>query len=90
MFFSRGSGPVFTFLRCECTLEGSSIKLTIIFSVVGWGVITVFQGIVHNFAGLAACRFFLGMFEAGLFPGCQFYLSCWVSSIMLYTILPTM
>ncbi|KAK5168130.1 uncharacterized protein LTR77_006698 [Saxophila tyrrhenica] len=45
--------------------------------VLGWGIVTVCQGVVHNFAGLAACRWFLGMLEAGLFPGCQFYLSCW-------------
>jgi len=31
------------------------------------------MGIVHNFAGLAAARFFLGLAESGLFPGiCKF------------------
>jgi hypothetical protein len=29
----------------------------------------VYRGIVHNFAGLAAARFFLGLAESGLFPG---------------------
>ncbi|KIW48136.1 uncharacterized protein PV06_00755 [Exophiala oligosperma] len=42
-----------------------------------WGIVTVCQGFVSNFAGLAATRWFLGLFEAGLFPGCNFYLSCW-------------
>lgn len=37
----------------------------------------VCMGLVHNFSGLAAARFFLGMFEAGLFPGVNYYLSCW-------------
>ncbi len=27
------------------------------------------QGLVHNYAGLLSARFFLGMAEAGLFPG---------------------
>ena len=35
------------------------------------------MGLVHNFSGLAAARFFLGVAEAGLFPGVQYYLSCW-------------
>lgn len=37
-----------------------------------WGIVTVCQGFVSNFAGLAATRWFLGLFEAGLFPG-KFY-----------------
>lgn len=27
------------------------------------------QGLVKSYAGLAACRFFIGFFEAGLLPG---------------------
>jgi hypothetical protein len=34
-----------------------------------WGVIMTTQGLVHNFSGLVASRFFLGLAEAGLFPG---------------------
>ncbi|KEF51441.1 uncharacterized protein A1O9_12590 [Exophiala aquamarina CBS 119918] len=41
------------------------------------GVACTCQGLVNNFSGLCAARWFLGLFEAGLFPGCQFYLSCW-------------
>ncbi|KAL0958482.1 hypothetical protein HGRIS_000621 [Hohenbuehelia grisea] len=40
-----------------------------------WGVITTLQGVVHNYAGLLACRFFLGLFEGGVFPGLVLYLS---------------
>lgn len=46
-------------------------------SIILWGIMTVCQGLVHNFAGLAAARWFLGAFEAGLLPGINFYLSCW-------------
>lgn len=31
----------------------------------------------HNTAGLLAARFFLGITEAGLFPGVIFYLTLW-------------
>lgn len=35
------------------------------------------MGLVHNFAGLMAARWFLGVAEAGLFPGVGYFLSCW-------------
>ena len=35
------------------------------------------MGLTHNFEGLMAARFFLGLAEAGLFPGISYYLSCW-------------
>lgn len=36
------------------------------------GVCMVSQGLVRNFKGLLIARFFLGLTEAGLFPGCNF------------------
>ena len=42
-----------------------------------WGVVMVTMGLCHNFQGLATARWFLGMAEAGLFPGINYYLSCW-------------
>lgn len=35
------------------------------------------MGFVHNWSGLMAARWFLGLAEAGLFPGVNYYLSCW-------------
>ncbi|KAH6672401.1 hypothetical protein B0J14DRAFT_441368, partial [Halenospora varia] len=32
------------------------------------GIFTIGQGVVHNFTGFKALRFFLGVFEAGLIP----------------------
>jgi len=52
-----------------------SIFLPII--MILWGVVMTTMGLVHNFSGLAAARFFLGLAEAGLFPGVNYYLSCW-------------
>lgn len=54
------------------TLQGSVISLAVyvlVLSSLG------FLGVVHNYAGLLACRFFLGLFEGGVFPGLVLYLS---------------
>lgn len=37
--------------------------------MVLWGICMVTMGLVHNFAGLMTARWFLGITEAGLFPG---------------------
>jgi len=45
--------------------------------IVLWGVVMMCQGFVTSPGGLYAARFFLGVTEAGLFPGVQLYLSFW-------------
>ncbi|SMR58697.1 unnamed protein product [Zymoseptoria tritici ST99CH_1E4] len=45
--------------------------------IISWGAIMTLMGLVENFSGLLAARFFLGLAEAGLFPGVNYYLSCW-------------
>ncbi|PPQ95882.1 hypothetical protein CVT26_015574 [Gymnopilus dilepis] len=40
-----------------------------------WGVVTTLQGVAHNYHALLVCRFFLGLFEGGVFPGLVLYLS---------------
>ncbi|KAF8075132.1 MFS general substrate transporter [Lyophyllum atratum] len=47
------------------------------FLMLLWGVMMTLQGVVHNFGGLMGMRWMLGVFEAGLFPGVNYYLSCW-------------
>jgi MFS family permease len=37
-----------------------------------FGLVTICQGLVHSYRGLLATRFFLGLFETGMFPGCQY------------------
>ncbi|KAL6915062.1 hypothetical protein FSHL1_012735 [Fusarium sambucinum] len=44
---------------------------------VGWGAVSTLQAACTNPAGLAAVRFFLGVFEASFAPGCALYLSFW-------------
>lgn len=42
-----------------------------------WGVIMTLTGIVHNYSGLLATRFFLGIFEAGFLPGAILIIAKW-------------
>jgi hypothetical protein len=37
-----------------------------------FGLVMIFQGLVSNWSGLMATRFFLGVFETGMFPGCKY------------------
>ncbi|PVI07003.1 MFS general substrate transporter, partial [Periconia macrospinosa] len=43
--------------------------------MVLWGISTVGMGLVNNFQGLVAMRVLLGLFEAGLSPGCLYLIS---------------
>lgn len=45
--------------------------------MVLFGAVTIAQGFVQNFGGLVTTRWFLGMCEAGMFPGCFYLLSMW-------------
>jgi len=47
------------------------------FIMVCWGVVMTLMGIVQNFTGLWVARLFLGVAEAGLFPGVAYYLTMW-------------
>ncbi|KAH9853629.1 MFS general substrate transporter [Lenzites betulinus] len=45
------------------------------FLVAVWGTVTTLSGLVQNYSGLLAIRFFLGFCEGGLLPGIMLYLS---------------
>ncbi|KAF3912202.1 hypothetical protein ABW21_db0208814 [Orbilia brochopaga] len=45
--------------------------------MVLWGLSMTFMGFVKNWSGLMAARWWLGLWEAGLYPGVNYYLSCW-------------
>ncbi|KAH8884162.1 MFS general substrate transporter [Thozetella sp. PMI_491] len=40
-----------------------------------WGISTIGMGLVNNNAGLIGCRVLLGIFEAGIVPGCTYLIS---------------
>lgn len=42
-----------------------------------FGLVTLLQGFVQNFGGLVTTRFFLGVFESGMFPGCFYLIGMW-------------
>ena len=42
-----------------------------------FGLVSICQGLVQNYAGLLTTRFFLGLFETGMFPGCFYLISMW-------------
>ncbi|KAL2831010.1 major facilitator superfamily domain-containing protein [Aspergillus pseudoustus] len=45
--------------------------------MVGVGVVMTLMGIVQNYHGLLISRIFLGIAEAGLYPGVAFYITTW-------------
>ncbi|KAI9170792.1 transporter [Paramyrothecium foliicola] len=45
--------------------------------MVAWGLVMTLMGIVQNYHGLLIARIFLGVTEAGLFPGVAYYLTMW-------------
>jgi hypothetical protein len=44
-----------------------------------WGIISMCQSATHNYTGILLCRFFLGVAEAGYFPGVLYHLAFWYS-----------
>ncbi|TKA75840.1 hypothetical protein B0A55_04383 [Friedmanniomyces simplex] len=42
-----------------------------------FGFTTAMQGVVKNYSGLLAVRFFLGFFETGMFPGAFYLIGMW-------------
>ncbi|KAJ7730757.1 major facilitator superfamily domain-containing protein, partial [Mycena metata] len=45
--------------------------------VVAWGLASALSGVTTNYAGMLACRFFIGLPEASFYPGAVYLLSCW-------------
>lgn len=43
----------------------------------GFGLVTTLQGLVQSYSGLLATRFFLGLFETGMFPGAFYLIGMW-------------
>ncbi|KAF7187951.1 putative transporter [Pseudocercospora fuligena] len=42
-----------------------------------WGLTTIASGFVRSWTQLLILRIMLGVWEAGLFPGCMYLLQCW-------------
>lgn len=61
------------FILCETPsnliLKRITPRLWLSFLLFGCGLMAILQGVVESFGALVACRFFLGIFEAGVSPG---------------------
>ena len=44
---------------------------------MGWGLVCLCTGFIHNYAGLLVTRLLLGAAEGGLFPALTLYLMTW-------------
>ncbi|KAK5987948.1 putative transporter [Cladobotryum mycophilum] len=58
-------------------LKRSRPSIFIPIIMILWGACMLGMGFVKSWSGLMAARWFLGVAEAGLFPGVNYYLSCW-------------
>ncbi|KAJ5090778.1 hypothetical protein N7532_009462 [Penicillium argentinense] len=67
----------FTEPLCNLLLVRLKPRIWLPSIMVAWGIVMTLTGIVQNYSGLLAARFFLGLTEAGLFPGLAFYISLW-------------
>ncbi|KAJ5818726.1 high-affinity nicotinic acid transporter [Penicillium riverlandense] len=45
--------------------------------MVSWGIVSMCQAATQNYAGILTTRFFLGLCEAGFYPGVLYHLSFW-------------
>ena len=45
--------------------------------MITWGVVSMCQGATHSYSTMLTARFFLGLFEAGFYPGVLYHLSFW-------------
>ncbi|KAL9607014.1 MAG: hypothetical protein Q9204_009385 [Flavoplaca sp. TL-2023a] len=45
--------------------------------MVAWGTVMTLMGVVQDFEGLLISRLFLGITEAGLYPGVAYYITMW-------------
>ena len=68
---------LYILLEVPCNIILKKMRPSIFISsiMLGWGVITIIQGVTPSFGGLVACRVVIGAFEAGFFPGCVYLIS---------------
>lgn len=70
--------PYITFeLASNILLKRFSPRVWLSCCGMAFAAVTVFQGLVQNYSGLLTTRFFLGLFECGMFPGCFYLLGMW-------------
>ncbi|KAL2009378.1 hypothetical protein VTN00DRAFT_7572 [Thermoascus crustaceus] len=70
-------GYVLFEIPCNIVLKRTTPRFWLPTLTLVWGIVSTLLGVVQNYSGYLSSRFFLGVAEAGLFPGVVFYLSMW-------------
>ncbi|PSS03831.1 major facilitator superfamily domain-containing protein [Coniella lustricola] len=68
---------IFFEIPSNMLLKKLSPRLWLSICGIGFGMVMVFQGLTQNYSGILVTRFFLGLFECGMFPGCFYLLGMW-------------
>lgn len=68
---------VFFEIPSNILLKKLSPRIWLSICGIGFGLVMIFQGLTQNYSGILATRFFLGLFECGMFPGCFYLLGMW-------------
>ncbi|KAK6224208.1 hypothetical protein LQW54_000357 [Pestalotiopsis sp. IQ-011] len=71
------TGIKFWQIPCNIVLKKTTPKIWLPTLTIVWGIVSTLLGIVENYSGFLAARFFLGVAESGLFPGVVYYFSMW-------------
>ncbi|CAI2180160.1 5585_t:CDS:10 [Funneliformis geosporum] len=70
-------GYIFFEVPSNLTLIKTSPSKWIPSTMIFWGITMSLMALVKNYHGLLLARFFLGVFESGLYPGVIFYITMW-------------
>ncbi|KAJ5914545.1 hypothetical protein N7504_003428 [Penicillium tannophilum] len=70
-------GYVLFEIPCNIILKKATPRTWLPTLTLIWGVVATLLGVVQNYSGYLASRFFLGVAESGLFPGVVYYISMW-------------
>ena len=54
--------------------------------VIGFGVVTICTSAVYNYVGMLIIRIFLGIVEAGFYPGIVMYFAFWYDLLKIFYI----
>lgn len=64
-------------IPCNLALKKLRPSIWLPSIMVAWGTVMTLMGLVQDFHGLLIARLFLGVAEAGLYPGVAYYLTEW-------------
>ncbi|KAJ5083185.1 hypothetical protein N7456_012612 [Penicillium angulare] len=70
-------GYVLFEIPCNIVLKKTTPRTWLPTLTLIWGIVATLLGVVQNYSGYLASRFFLGVAESGLFPGVVYYISMW-------------